>query len=322
MQEPLAAAVLLVAGAATLTIQALSRGAWTEQRPASLPRSFLGASLTILLAAGLTVTGLRGRVVEGGQGGGSSATSLREWLRQFLGKDQPAGGPDNVLEAKSKGAGNTDAPQAQPPQRVEPAVAGGTFPGVILRPEVQPVVTLIAPLPAVKNGFPSATRTAPFSIPFGGEYWMYRWLAFRNRPPPNSILERGTPAELSFRTVDRWPLQMEAHQKLVQPIDLRCCSEVQVEIRNADKDAEAITVELVAIGGDGGAQSLGTAPVTSRPDATRDPITPVPETLDFAVPASLPAGMVDEFKVVFRRARLYGDKSSRIAVARFLLVPR
>jgi hypothetical protein len=185
------------------------------------------------------------------------------------------------------------------------------------------VVTLIAPLPAVKNGFPSATRTAPFSIPFGGEYWMYRWLAFNSRPPPNSFMERGSPAELSFRTVDRWPLQMEAHQKLIQPIDLRCCSAVQVEIRNADKDASVITVELVAIGGDHGAEySLGTAPVTSRPDAAKDPVTPVPETLNFAVPPITPAGMVDEFKVVFRRTRIYGDKSSRIAIARFLLVPR
>jgi len=321
MQRPLAAAALLVAGCATLTLQALSRGAWSEDRPSSLPRSFLGALLTILLAASLTVTGLGGRVVSGGLGGGSPA-GIGELLRQFMGRDQPSSSDDDALTAKGKGAGNSDAPQAPPPPPVQPAVAGGNFPGVILRPEVQPVVTLVAPLPAIRNGFPSATPAHPFSIPFGGEYWMYRWLTFNNRPPPNSLMERGSPADLSFRTVDRWPLQMEAHQKLIQPIDLACCAKVDVEIRNGDPNAASVTLELVVLGGGSFERSLGTAPVLSRPDGTKDPILPVPETLDFAVPASPPLGMVDEFKVVFRRTRLHNDKSARIAISRFLLVPR
>jgi hypothetical protein len=324
MQRPLAASVLLVAGSSLLTIQAMSRGAWNEERPSSLPRSFLGAFLTILLAAGLTVTGLGSRVVPGGLGGGGSATGIRELLRQLAGRDQLSGGPGEAAakDPKAKGTGNADA-QPPAPGPAQPAVAaGGTFPGVILRPEVQPVVTLVAPLPAVKNGFPSATPAHPFSIPFGGEYWMYRWLTSNNRPPPNSYFQRGSPADLTFRTVDYWPLQMEAHQKLIQPIDLACCAMVQVEIRNADPAAAAIVLELLAIGNGGAEQSLGMAPVNSRPDLTKDPVTPVPETLDFAVPARLPIGMVQEFKVVFRRTRPHHDKSARIAIARFLLAPR
>lgn len=326
LQQPLAAAALLVAWASLLTIQATSRGAWAEERPTSLPRSFLGALLTIVLASGLTVTGMRGRVVPGGVGGGSSVTGIREFLRQLIGRDQPTDeGPDTDLQdakAKAKGTGNSDAPLPAPVPDPRTTAAGGAFPGVILRPEVQPVVTLIAPLDAIRHGVPSGTPARPFTIPFGGEYWMYRRLTFNNRPPPNSLAQRGSPADLSFRTVDRWPLEMEAHQKLVQSIDLACCAVVQLEIRNADSAAEAIALELVAIDETGTEQSLGLARVNSRPDAGKDPVTPVSETLDFAVPSGLTIGMVDEFKVIFLRTRAVSFKSARIALDRFLLVPR
>jgi hypothetical protein len=325
MQKPLAASGLLVAGASMLTIQAMSRGAWSDDRPNSLPRSFLGAFLTILLAAGLTVTGLGGRVVPGGAGGGSSVSGILELLRQLMGRDQPSEGLDTAAKdaaAKSKGIGNADAQQPAPIPVPQAEAPGGSFPGVILRPEVQPVVTLIAPLPAIRNGFPSASPAHPFSIPFGGEYWMYRWLTYNNRPPLNSHFERGSPAQLTFRTVDHWPLQMEAHQKLIQPIDLSCCAMVQVEIRNADSAPASVGVELLAVAQSGAERSLGTTPVNSRPDLSKDPVTPVPETLDFAVPAIPPVGLVDEFKVVFRRTRTHSDRSARIAIARFLLAPR
>jgi len=321
MHKPFAAAALLVAGMSTLTIQALSRGAWAEERPTSLPRSFLGALLTILLAAGLTATGLRGHLIPGGSGSGGTSASIRDLFRELIGRDTGGGALDDaVKDAKAKGGGNSDAPPPQPVPMQEMA-PGGNFLGVILRPEVQPVVTLVAPLPAVRSGFPSATPAHPFSIPFGGEYWMYRWLTYNNRPPPNSFLQRGTPAELSFRTVDHWPLQMEARQKLIQPIDLACCAKVQMEILNADKNAAVIQLELVAIGERGAEQSLGAAPINSRPDASQDPVKPVGETLDYVVPPALGIGIVEEFKVVFRRARVQSDHSARIAISRFLLVP-
>ncbi len=193
---------------------------------------------------------------------------------------------------------------------------------MILRPDVQPIVTLIAPLSAVKHGIPSMRPAHPFVIRFAGEYWMYRWQTYNNRPPANSYFQRGSPADLSFRTVDNWPLQMEARQKLTQPIDLSCCGKVQMEIRNADKNAAGISLELFAIDDNGGELSLGMTPVNSRPDTSKDPPDPVAETLDFAVPVSPLVGMVQEFKVAFRRIRLHSGKSARIAIDRFLLSPR
>ena len=116
-----------------------------------------------------------------------------------------------------------------------PPVAGiapdGSFPGVILWPEVKPVTRLVAPPP---KGLSTGTALArSYSIPFAGQYLLFRFP--QRRPPPTSILQRGSPAALAFSTVDHWPLNMEAIQKLDEPIDLSCCSALRVEIWNADK---------------------------------------------------------------------------------------
>jgi hypothetical protein len=46
------------------------------------------------------------------------------------------------------------------------------------------------------------------------------------------------------------------------------------------------------------------------------------ETLDFAMPDAPAMEAFDEFKVVFLRDRKRMDKSARIAIDRFILVPR
>jgi len=79
-------------------------------------------------------------------------------------------------------------------------------------------------------------------------------------------------------------MQMEAHHQLEQFVDLRCCSRIQLEVRNADRYPGTVTVELVLLNSEfptSGAQSLGKALVSSMPDISKDPVTPVAETLDF-----------------------------------------
>ena len=117
----------------------------------------------------------------------------------------------------------------------------GDFAGVILWPEVRPVTTLVALL--APKGSALASPPHVQTIPFGGEYWIYRW-PFR-RPPENSSVQRGTPASLAFRTSDNAPLlQMEARQRLVQAISLRCCSALRVAILNADRYPGTVALEL------------------------------------------------------------------------------
>jgi hypothetical protein len=194
---------------------------------------------------------------------------------------------------------------------------------VILWPEIKPVTTLVAPMPALGSNPFQGRPAQPLSIPFGGEYWLFRWPFAK--PPSTSFFQRGSPSKLAFSSTDHTPLQMEAHQKLETPIDLRCCSRVELEVLNADRYPDTLTLELVLLNTEPVrtlSQSLGDVPVTSRPDLSRDPVMPVRETLDFTVPALPSMDQFNELKIVFHRTRPRMDKSAKVAIERFVLLPR
>ena len=301
--QPLFAGFWFVLSAAVITLFAMVSGAVDHTPPPSLPRSAFGILATILLAAGITVGGIH--LMRGGRGdgdggtevngGASAVASAKEVLRQLFG-DEKKPGEQGALAPKL------------PPQPAGIA-RDGSFPGVILWPEVRPVPRLVAPLPAGASEGIAFLR--PYTIPFDGKYMLYRWPFLR--PPPTSVLERGSPVTMGFSTTDHWALNMDAVQQFDEPIDLRCCSRVRVEIWNADRFPGTVTLELYADG-----TSLGLAPVRSTPDLKHDPVVAVPETLDFS---TIGAGTCKELKVVFRRARVRMDKSARISIERFVLAP-
>ena len=300
------AGMSLVASAAILTVFAQTSRAVEPPKPASVPRSVLGLALTIVLAIGLTVGGMYPRFVHPGRGGfgdgnGGSASS-----------PVPAGLP--------QGAG-------QGPAERFPDAAGyadGGFPGVILWPEIKPYATLIAPMPQTHGALgATAAPLRPLSIPFSGEYWMYRWPF--SHPPRSSYFQRGTPSKLSFSTTDRRPMQMEARHKLDQSIALDCCNAIRMEIRNGDRYLGTVNLELVLVDNESGRPQslrLGRVPVISQPKITGDDVTPVTETLEFPIPGSASIASFDELRVNFLRNLSRADKSARISIERFILVPR
>jgi hypothetical protein len=190
----------------------------------------------------------------------------------------------------------------------------GSFPGVILWPEVRPVPVLVSPVPSSVGAEGAFSRS--FTIPFGGEYWFYRWPFYK--PPPNSFFQKGSPAALSFSTTDRRPLAMEARQKLEQTLSLSCCRKLQVYIWNADLYPGTIRLDVSLIG-EGMSWNIGQVPVRSAPALTRR-VVAVSEMLEFSFPAAA-SGTFNEFQVVFRRNPNRASKSARIAIDRFVLVP-
>src|SRR5262249_36260104 len=142
-----------------------------------------------------------------------------------------------------------------------------------------------------------------------------------HRPPPNSYFRRGTPSALSFSTPDHFPMQMEARQKLEQSISLRCCSRLQLAILNADPSPQTISLEIMLLDGNlpkAASQSLGRAPITSVPR----PKETVAETLDFPFPPAPHLDEFDEIKVIFHRAIGRMDRSARVSIERFVLIPQ
>jgi hypothetical protein len=83
-------------------------------------------------------------------------------------------------------------------------------------------------------------------------------------------------------------------------------------------------MEFIVLNRDSGASelSLGKAMVMSVPFLRHDPVTPVSETLDYPVPAELSGHAINEFKVIYQRVRGRTDKSAKVAIERFVLVPR
>jgi hypothetical protein len=301
-KHPMMAGAWFVLSASIVTLFAMVSGAVEDAAPPTLPRSAIGMAMTILLAAGLTVGGLRMAGGRGGSGadgpgygsGRSAFASAREVLRELFGEE--------------KGRNDGEFGARKTPPVLPGIVPDGSFPGVILWPEVRPLTRLVT-LPPKGIGTGEAI-SRPYTIPFDGQYLLYRFP--QKRPPATSILHRGTPAALAFSTVDRVPLNMDAIQKLDQPLDLSCCSAVRVEIWNADSDPATVKLELWA-----GERLLGTAPVRSTADFSREPLVAVPESLEFP---SAPV-VCKELKVVFRRAYPRNHKSARIAIERFVLVP-
>jgi hypothetical protein len=299
LHQAVISGLALAMGAATITVFAQKSHAAEFQRPATLPKSVLGLMLTMVLAIGLTVGGMFPRF--GGRGFGS--------------------GGDGGTSPAPAVADN------QPPGNMLPQIPQGTsdsgFFGVILWPEVKPYATLIAPMPQTRGGLGAGMPPRPWSVPFSGEYWMYRW-PFAH-PPQNSYFQRGNPADVSFSTTDHRPLQMEARHKLDQPVATDCCSSIQIEVRNADRYPGTIGIELYLIDRQSGhdfQMRVGQAMINSKPEISGDDVRPVWETLSFPMPSSAPIHQFDEFKLIFARDRRRVDKSAKIAIERFVLMPR
>jgi hypothetical protein len=321
MHAFLPAAGLLCIGTAMLTLMFLTAEIYPRRTPDRLPRSIMGLLLTVILAAGLTVGGLADGSGAGfGFGSHDKVSSqprpgflesLRALFRKVTDSDESGGKSYVVTRIK--------LPQTSG------QMLGGHFSGVILTTESKPHAPLTVPPPA-RASSSLAPASADFSsIPFAGEYWMYRQPD--RLPPPGSALRQMNPQALSFFTTDHTPLTMEAHQKLEHPIALRCCQEIRLAISNADHYSGTVALELILIErGERGlrSQSLGKVRVVTNPlkVAWNQPPSPMAEILDFPIPPGAAINEFNEIEVIFHRDKLRIEYSARISIERFILVPR
>lgn len=161
----------------------------------------------------------------------------------------------------------------------------------------------------------------PFTIPFSGQYWIFKQP--NRRPPRDSYFQRSNRLALSFVTTDGAPLMMEARRKLDRAMDVTCCGAIQVVISNADRFPGTVALEVILADAAGRRQRLGRHDIISRPQGAlwRQPISPIPETLEFAIPATTAVHQFNEIGVVFHRDPMRADRSARISIERFILVP-
>lgn len=197
-----------------------------------------------------------------------------------------------------------------------PGVAvGGKYRGVILIPEAEQHVTLVPPIPMMGRD-PFRMHKDPLGIPFYGVYWFFQ--PPDRAPDDDAHTTKGSPDQITFRSMDRTPLLMEARQNLGRLIDVSACSRIDITIRNADSYGGTIAIELTLFNttlhrmvyG----QSLGKVPVRST--------APAQETLSFKIPESPAIEQFDELAIRFHESPARATRSAKIAIERFLLVPR
>jgi len=206
-----------------------------------------------------------------------------------------------------------------------PAAAPDETPGIVLIDEKQMTTKLVAPPPTTGRALLATFGHArPVIIPFDGVYWFFK--APDVRPPGTSRKARGTPDAVDIRSTDRRPLTVEAYDNFGTVIDTDCCRKIQIAIRNADRYPETVSLELVLINTtspDEPSQSLGSVVVKStRPWAIYGKRPPTTETLDFLVPPNPSLRRFDEAMIVFRLNSAHADTGPKIAIDRFVLVPR
>ncbi len=195
--------------------------------------------------------------------------------------------------------------------------SGGGFRGVILRPKETKRVTLIPPLPQLHRTFGIGSPN-PLSIPFYGVYWI-----FRNpdrRPPPHAYETNGTLLDRNFRSSDSYTLQFEAHQNLGSSIDLACCTAIAIEVRHQDRHPLPISLQLTLSDGTGPAPrnlNLGLQTISL---INTDGV--ISERLTYPIPVARVIPRFDGFHIRFQIDYFRRNVSPKVAIDRFLLIPR
>src|SRR5579864_1569033 len=199
-------------------------------------------------------------------------------------------------------------------------VVGPVFPAVELYPEVEPHTKLVAPpLPGSRSL--GAASSDPLSIPFDGVYWF--WRGPSDRPPKNSVVMHGSPSVRFFRSTDGG-MSMEARQNLGFMVDPKRYGAIEILFENADPFPNTVSILLkirnTSVPGKPilslGIEGLSAAVSSLASGAA------TPQRLRFRIPREISIGSFDELTVSYYLKGARSDRSARIAIDRFRLVPR
>ncbi|MBS1800217.1 MAG: hypothetical protein JSS95_10360 [Acidobacteria bacterium] len=221
----------------------------------------------------------------------------------------------------------------------DPSASADGYSGIILLPLAEAQKKIVAPVKRDLVPHFGVKISEPMEIPFDGQYWYFK--PPEKQPRPTAKVVRGSSTKAQIRSTDRYPLLMEAHQKLSEPIDLGCCSAMNLVVENADKLEGAIALELWVkklpdakaaakqrvnvVAPELAPHYLGTMviPTSEMPIAARPNVSGklVEEKLSFPIPAAMDGTMFDEITVVVRPAPERAKAGAQIAIRKFVLEP-
>jgi hypothetical protein len=262
--------------------------------------------------------------------GGENPAGLLARLRSLFASGASGGQETSVAFAKrlldstsaprSDGSATPSGSDLKTKVAIKVPIVGPIFPGVVLYPDLEKTTKLVAP-PLTAMAGPVSAPSDPLSLPFDGVYWFWRGVA--DQPPSNSVVMHGSPSARSFRSTDGDGLSMEARQNLGFTIDARRYRAIQLVVENADPFPGTVSIVLKirnTTAPTKPTQSLGIQQVDGFNLAATSS-TPSVQTLIFRIPNTLKTLKFDELVVSFYLKGPRADKSARIAIDRFRLVP-
>jgi hypothetical protein len=245
-------------------------------------------------------------------------------------------GAGHDIQALGLGWGSSTPVNAQPTV-VRPGMGQGGHVSIVLLTAPQ---TFEVQSPRTKNPLaPTAHLTKPMVIPFDGEYWYFQ--PPESTPGPGAYVAHGSPLSAAIHSTMSIPLMMQAHQHLSMPMQLDCCSEIDVEIENRDQTLGALDLgvslsdskvrgKMLPLGVKPIASSLdngpGNAPGTGAGSGLGQASPGTRETLRFAIPAQTGKGQrrirsFDQIDFVIVPNRSMMQNGARVAIRSMELKP-
>jgi hypothetical protein len=198
----------------------------------------------------------------------------------------------------------------------------GGYQSVVLWPF--PPKKQIAPPLQLDDSLLASGSKKPYTIRFNGAYWFLQ--SPLKQPGRNAHVARGTPVNVDIKANNATALVMDAHQKLPASIRTARCREVQVEIENLDNRAGIVALAVFLTDDQASPKQtfyLGQQPVVStEPGRFYVKLTPVTETLRFAVPPNASLRKFNEITVMFLPDYEHTFVAPKIAIVQFDLLPR
>lgn len=174
-----------------------------------------------------------------------------------------------------------------------------------------------------QTGNPSSLHSSkPWIIPFDGPYLYFKTIGETSGPRTDTA--HGDSLKVNVRSTDREPLLMEAHQTLSDPVEMNCCREIQVVLKNdLTMGATEVGLSLTDSHSPGKiSQNLGIKYIALEATPPRVGDAPfVEETLSFPIPKSGRIKKFDQITVILFPDPKHLTAGRKVAVERFIMIP-
>jgi hypothetical protein len=199
---------------------------------------------------------------------------------------------------------------------------GTHYSGVILTMPPLHLRNLVAP--PLNLFHPPNPNAVPAVIPFDGAYWYFQ--VPDERPGADAYEMRGDPIHVRVRATNEYPLTMEAHQLLEEPIRLNCCHAIRVDLRSTEYGAGGVYLGIILRNTKSNTSfpldnqvlpSSVDARLEAQPAFAR---APAEESLSFPLPRAAKDAQFNEIVVTIRLVRDTVLNGPRVAVKQFALL--